>query len=422
MNRLEYTPNIRQSPENGPQSREQVRQLTSGHFGLAHAGRYAETGNPQDLNAAVRSFNTVNEMANRHKTAEEMVAAKDQILTKERIDSLPSLPGNISMDRRGTEQKQLLDIKMKLNATAGLKAEHIKRKRPSSLPQTYLVPHNGTYKLNRDLIETDLKFLNDPLRIDENPNDTATVDANREQVFRAYSDVLAELITLGRPEDERRYVGKYGSALAPQKLVESVCDHKTLEDVKGAGRFALLGIVTALAALWGIKDFRKGNVSIGTLGLVGGMMYLAQGDLNRKNEQFDFVRTEYFAELSRNGFDDKVIKKLQQISQARPAAMSHLIKLLNDNTGPGKVVTQEMVNEMIKPTNARGKPDPRRAIPEDIANLFLGQSCGGAAKSMYGIKKTARNGNLVTMFAKANSEHETVAQDLGQIHPETPGA
>ncbi len=417
MNRLEYIPDIRQSPENGPQSREHVRQLTSSYLGLSQAERYATTGNPQDFDAAVRSLGAASEMANRHKTAAEMMHDKDQILTKERIDSLPNLPGNKSMDSKGTEQRRLLNIKQRLHATRALRAEHVNQRRPSGLPETYLVPHNGTYKLNRDLIESELQFLNDPLRIDEDPTDTAVVDSEREQVFRAYSNLLAELITLGRPEDERRYVGKYGSALAEEQLVEHVCKHKTADDVKGAGRFALLGIVTALATLWGIKDIRNKSVSVGTLGLVGSMMYLAQGDTKRKNEQFDFVRTEYFAELTRNGFNDNVIRQLQQISRTRPAAMSHLISMLNKNTGPGKVVTQDMVDKMIRPTSTRGKPDPRRAIPKEIAQLFLGQSCGGAAKSMYGIKKTARNGNLVTMLAKANSEHETVAHELSQIHP-----
>lgn len=419
MNHFESNNNaerVTESPEPGSLFMETL-DSARGERGVQQVEMYLITGASEHLTAASGTLGTVLDHANTPRSAADVITAKNQILTSERIASLPTLPGNISIQG---EQKRLQEITQRLNATRALRVEDMKRKRSSSLPKAYLVAHGGTFKLKRDLLEDDLKFLSDPTRIDADTTDAAVIPQEREAVFTAYRNILAELVSLNPPEYERRYTGKYGSVLAPKAILEHACRNKS--DIKGASKFALLTALTGLLALWGIKDFRNKTLSLGSMGLLGSVMLLA-----KSGKKYDFVKTNYFAELSRDGLNETMIKKLQSLSSVK---MRYLIKTIEAETGPGKTVSRTVVDRLISPTRKRAGqvvPDPQKAIPIAIAEFFLGKSAGGSAKVLRGIAATARDRNrgLISEFAKANANHQKIAQELAELQqqngqPSTP--
>lgn len=351
-------------------------------------------------------------IANERRTKEEMLAAVSQTLQMDdngisaKIRDLPK-PEGFTLLRRdahahivmsngeiieesgSSEPDRMRDIHMRLQGTASSNPRDFSKNR------SYLVQHGSTYVLNRALLEGDLRWVSDGKRIGPN-----VADEKRRNYFMSYRQLLAEIAMLNTPTAEATFAAMSGggTVLGQKACLEHFC--RDPNAVKGAGKFALLLAVGALLTLWIIKDARNKSLSFGTLLLVGAGMFL----LNNGSKH-NYLASQQFGRLTQGPLDGKAVAKLQGLARSKPSAYAHLTSWMDDRTRfRGSSVTADALHELTHPKKSNGKPDPRKAVPEDIARLFVGTNSSDVAYVLKSMQSASRGeGRRIAIeFADAN--------------------
>lgn len=366
---------------------------------------------------AEQNMKSLEQQANAPISVETLIQRKDTLLTKEDVEKLPTLrmafrqgaPGKGG----GSEHERLNTIQKRLRATVALTASSARNtKKRSGQVEPYFpaVDTDGmiiqdNYVWRRRL-EDDLVWLNHETRTGDDLPD----DDNRKMVFSAYSDLLAKLVALHAPKNEEWFVEKHNSILGAQKMVQQYC--RDPDAVKNATRFAVLVAAGALLTLMAVMDFRNKKLSLSTLVLLGGVVLLMQN-----GSKFNFVGEKQFSELIKEGVNGNDIKKLYAFSKGRPAAFNHLVRVMDECNSQGKPITEETIKELMHPTKRQGGrevPDGQKAVPEDIARLFLGKTPGYVAGVLKSLRATAgsKDRGTVIAFADAVSKKHVDRKDL----------
>ena len=387
-------------------------------------GIYQHTGDERSFSRAASQWREIGEISNQIRGREEMQALmrttfdvredKDGKRTGTIIDDLPELDHLIPKDR---EPQRMRDIIKRLNKTLSVidqegdnMKEIAKRFRGKS---SYVIVYGSTYMLDRSLIGQDIRWLSEPFRIgDINRPGGAREYTEREKMFIKYRDILLHIKdNLTTPAAEHSYVTEYGDDTGNEKLLRNAC--RDPDSVKGAGKFALLLAVSALLALWVIRDIKKGTISFGTLLLIGAAMFLAQS--GPKNA---FMGSKQFADLSRR-IGREGVEKLQTM---RPSARNHLIATLKDRSGRGGI-TEENLHLLTEPKTKSGRPINSKRVDEDIARMFIGDPNPEGAAYVLERMAGVRDGpgrEVMGSLADANHKSNRAHKELTQIQQNLP--
>ena len=394
-------------------------------------------GTPGSHEQARRQWEQIGEAASQPTDREGMRARVEQALEVQRdadgkvtgsmIDDLPEMgkarllrsgadaqiyiDGKITVIKGPDEKKRMNEIDKRFHKT--LSIIHIgkdtvlgKIENKYREGSTYVLPYNGSFMLDRSVIGEDIRWLSSPLRIplgSEGPK----VEAEREKLFRGYREKLEQIKnSLTTPEGEHEYVTRYGNDQGNRRMLEKFC--RDPNAVKGAGKFAMLLAVTALLALWAIKDIKSGKLSFGTIVLIGAAMFLAQS--GPKNS---FMASEQFANLSgRIGKDG--IESLKGFSQRNPSAYGHLIATLKGRTANDSGITRENIGILTD------KKLGNRKVPEEIAELFIGDpkpaESAYVLERMRGVRDRAGK-EVMYSLADANENSDGANDELKRLIP-----
>lgn len=394
------------------QAREGQRQLTrrATQTGIGVL-KYDTSVARGDHMGAVAAAQEIRGVANERRSKEQMLAAMDDVFQtdtsgiSQRIASLPSfdgvtfirrdahaqfqIEGKIYTESGGDERERMRTIQSRLKRTAG------KNKNFFSKKQSYLAEYAGTYELDRSLLEQDIRWISDGKRVGVN------VPEKRRALFTAYRSVLTDLVMQNTPKAEAAFTRQSKSLVGQRACLETYC--RDPNAIKGASKFAALLAVGALLALWGIKDARNKSLSLGTLVLLGGVMFLMQS-----GSKHNYLSSQQFTNLTKGPIDGNAIKKLQSLSRSKPSAYNHLTSWLDKQTRyNGGRIESQYLHQITKPINGRGKPDPRKAVPEDIAKLLVGLNSSDAAYVLKSLKATARTSDRKIAVEFADASHNS---------------
>lgn len=335
----------------------------------------------------------------KRRSKEGMLAAVQGVLTDDRIDNLPSpdeaflqtsgmqalvyVNGIAVTDRRGNERTTMRDIHQKIMATASGEPKFLKNNK------SYVVESEDTYVVDRAELEKDLVWLEDDKRIGSN------VPPERLAYFQAYKNILVDLVRLNNRPAEEAYRKRYGSVLSPQKCLESFC--RDPNSIKGAGKFALFIALSALLALWSIKDFQKGFPSFATIMLLGAVMYLVGG-----RSKMGYVATQEFNNATKEGLDGDKMEELYAFARRKPAAFKEMIRMMKLH-GPGGIPEKD--KHLLTEPKKNGKLLKHLMVDEDIADMMVGKNSPpiGVLQGIYNTRMS-RNKDVAVRFAEANSK------------------
>ena len=389
----------------------------------ASGGIYQHTGDERSFSRAASQWREIGEISNQIRGREEMLALmrttfiredKDGKRTGTILDDLPKQRDHL-IDR---EPQRMQDIVKRLNKTLsvvdekGTTMKEIENRLGGK--SSYVIVYNRvTYMLDRGLIGQDIRWLSEPFRIgDINRPGGAREYTEREKMFIKYRDMLLHIKNnLTTPAAEHSYVTEYGDDTGNKEFLKNAC--RDPDSVKGAGKFALLLAVSALLALWVIKDIKKGTISFGTLLLIGAAMFLAQS--GPKNA---FMGSKQFADLSRR-IGREGVEKLQTM---RPSARNHLIATLKDRSGRGGI-TEENLHLLTEPKTKSGRPINSKRVDEDIARMFIGDPNPEGAAYVLERMAGVRDGpgrEVMGSLADANHKSNRAHKELTQIQQNLP--
>lgn len=352
--------------------------------------RYYGGGSGLDFIQASRNMREVFDAANIPRTKEQMIEDKNRILTEEAINNLPDLPGNLDYEN---EQARLRVIKDRLKKTQKMSLKDFTK--PPAGRSVYLVKHLNTFEINRTLIEEDLAWLSHPNRIQDNPRH-AQVPVERQNVFRAYKALLAELTLLNTPANEHHFAKKYGSVIAAQENIRNCCN-TTHESIGGSLKFLLLLGSGALAAIWGIVDIKKKQVSLRTIAMVGAM-----GALLQKDTRFNYLSSDQFKRVSEK-LGAEGIEALQNLARNGSGPFNALVRKMKEMTNYSQAINENTVKQLVE-----------SGVKEDVAKSLVGLSPGDVHYCLLRLKATAKSEDrrLVPVFADANKNKTTIVRDL----------
>ena len=299
--------------------------------------------------------------------------------------------GNNEVDKM---QKEIIPA---LEATAGLDPAvitELPKGRKKGLAHSYLeIKGDGTMGLNVGLISHHIAWLSDRKRILRANPDAEGYDGpsrseavqKRDAYFRAYRDYLVNLrATILTPSELMDYENRNGDDTGMRDFLQEHCRTGSADAVRGSAKFALVLAVGALLTLWVVKDFRNKTLSLGTLILIGSMLFLMQGA-----SKHAFIASKGFEDLT--GKDGPLKKneadELFALKKGNSAAYGHLKDFMKEFTPQGSF-TQEDVDFYLN--NAKkhdGKPHEDKQEAGKIAQKYIGQSPGAVLKVLQGIQK-----------------------------------
>ncbi len=353
-------------------------------------------------------------------SSEAMVAAVQEIASGERLGELASnargvvlLPkgqgeahiyirGRLYTDNNGDERAMMQKIQERLRRTVSARDQFYRGGREDAYLE---YDADNVLKVSRWQLEKDLRWLHDDKRIGPDVPD------KRLQYFEGYANALTDIVMLSNRKRESEFLHNTPSVLTDQKTLETYC--RDPDAIKGAGKFALLLAVGALATLWAIKDIRGKTFSFATLILLGVVLFLTQ-----TGSKFNFLGSKEFSDVTKR-LSPTEIKKLMTLSR-NSVRYNHLMSILESyaKTGIPREELHRLTDPKKKVWNAAEKKyelksDPARKIDADIAELFVGLP-GSHQTLLNGLRTAERSpeGKQATLdFAKANFESGGTARE-----------
>lgn len=268
---------------------------------------------------------------------------------------------------------------------------------------------DGNLEVRRGILEEHMRWLSDGKR-------TGGAEGSpRRELFEKYLQVLQKITVMNGLKKEMNFRRNNGSIFASNDVAELLC--RDPDDVKNAGKMALLLVASALLALWTIRDIRNGEISFGTMFFIGAVLFLSRG-----SSRYQFLASKEFQKDTKERIGKKEMEMLQSLAVQKPAAYKHLMDTLNTHRETG--IPEDKLHLLTRPKRKtrKGKEevwvdDPSKQIDEKIARIFLDWP-GAHATTLGGIRKTARDKERGLVVETADQMHrngDTIAAEMDKL-------
>jgi len=353
------------------------------------------------LSAALQGMN--NEIENR--PPEVILSRVSDVLTQERLKGLEiddvdlwttggSAIVNTNKGLReykgDNEIKRMTEINLLINTTADWDPES------TSKEQSLLGMENKKLVLNRNLLEEALGYVSAEKR---------HTDPKRTEFFESYKGVLLDLIEAAQsPRDEYLYTQNHGSVAAEQLIQKHCLDAGNAKDAWKSIGVALMGILFAVNIFSDIKQEKFRVFTFVTLaglaGLVGGSY---KTDIFGPDTGFThFCSTS----LSR--------KHAETIFSLKPMQINAMLKYFKGQAG--QKIEKDSIEELSNPTKSNGSADPGKAIPEDIAKIFVGLSGAQAHTNLNNLIKMKNGKNREVALSYIDATYKDGGQTRAEMN------
>lgn len=347
-----------------------------------------DMGQEKPLSAALQGMNEKIE----NRPPEVILKRMRDVLTKERLQSLeindvelwPTGGSAILETNKGlreykgdNEITRMNEINLLIDSTADWTLES------GNTGKSFVKMENERLVLNRGLLEEALGYVSAEKR-HTNPE--------RKKYFENYKEILLDLIeAVESPRDGYLYAQNYGSVAAKQ-IVQRHClnTNNAKEAWKSVG-IAALGAVFALNA---IGNIQQNKFSVFTFATFGALAVLIDG--NYKTDIF--APNSGFTHFCRTSLSRKIAEDIFNLKSTQINAMRKYFK-----GEAGKKITEDSVEKLSNPKNKNGGTDLARAVPKDIAKIFVGYSAAQAHTNLNNLlkMKTGKQRELTLQFIEA---------------------
>ena len=400
-NKRNAGPELPDVPESIEQDQAAERYKQKMDSNVQRAALANKMNQKEPLEAAMKGVNT--EIENR--PPEVILSRVSDVLTPERLKSLDmddvelwKTGGSTIMEtnkglreyKGDNEFTRMSQINLLINATAEWEPESV------GAEQSLLTMEKGKVVLNRSLLEEALGYVSAKKR---------HTSPERTAFFENYKEVLLDLIeAAGTPRDEFLYAQKYGSVAAEQ-IVQRHCPDtgsNTKEAWKSIG-VAMMGILFAVNAF---SDVKNGKFRVFTFVTLAGLAGLVGGSYKTDI----FGKGTGFTEFCRKSLSRE---KAEDIFALKPIQINAMLKYFKSQAG--EKVGEESIEALSNPKNRKGDTDMARAVPADIAKIFVGLSGAQAHTNLQNLIKMKTGPNREVTLNYIDATHKDGGQTETEI-------